>query len=128
MADPDFFFLVKTPGTYPGSGRVRSKMLDADARSHAAMAYHRRKYRAIDPRALDTTADRPPHGLLLKSSYDRPEEELRHQEIVLSLKPDQNGAKRQMTPLKYPIDILPGIPHGEIPGFAAAAEFCEFPG
>ena len=36
----------------------------------------------------------------------------------------QNLQRRQ-TPLLYPIDILPGMPHRNVSGLAAAAEFCE---
>ena len=34
-------------------------------------------------------------------------------------------AEHELTPLRLPIDILPGIPHRDVPEFAAAAEFRE---
>ncbi len=68
MANLDFLFLVKTPGTYPVSGRSRPRLLNSEARSHAAMAYHRKKNQAERKNPFDAKQDSSKRTLRPKSN------------------------------------------------------------
>ena len=64
MATSDFFWLVRTPGTYPESGKQRSRFFDSEARSHAALAYHRRRHQVDRKRPLTSKKVLSPRALV----------------------------------------------------------------
>ncbi|KAJ9616383.1 hypothetical protein H2200_000101 [Cladophialophora chaetospira] len=124
MANNDFLFLVGTLDTYSKSGKSRPRVLNADARSHAALAHHRRRLAADSSGGLDLKRSPSKRVIMPKKTIcEEREVDTEYREVAALLTQDAQQVARILTPLSYSIDVLPGVPHRVAPGFAAAAEF-----
>ncbi|OQV06058.1 hypothetical protein CLAIMM_10695 [Cladophialophora immunda] len=160
-ADFDLLFLVNTPGMYYYQARnpQQPRRISSQARSHAAMAFHRKRHGAVQVKAFETRAaglgggrkllPKPSMGSGRKLYEEEEEEEEVAEEDTITNTPNTTTTSTTTTttsrqelvrvrdtyssplhrfepqspPPSRAVDILPGVPHRDSPGFPAAAEF-----
>lgn len=117
----DVLFLVGTPESYREQRNSRSTQVNATiARSHAAMAHWRQKHLGRNDN-VKTYSKKPTRWVRIVPSNIAPSREQHEEET-----PDQpefgsgsgsdlqvlgwEDVKNQLTPLRLPLDLLPGVP------------------
>ncbi|KIW70286.1 hypothetical protein PV04_02571 [Phialophora macrospora] len=124
MTNPEFMFLVRTPGTYPGPGGSRPKLLNSEARAHAARVYYRQRHSTEHQKDLESHRSRPARVLLPKFNLNKTDGvDSQHCETSATTADSPQNVHWQLTSLLYPVDVLPGVPHRGVSGFAEALEF-----
>ncbi|KIY02405.1 uncharacterized protein Z520_02543 [Fonsecaea multimorphosa CBS 102226] len=146
MTDFNFLFLVNTPGMYyQGNSTPQRPSITSQARSHAAMAFHRKRHAALQVKSTKSTTGLARRAILMSKPRETTRSRRRNQEdyednsIITAAPPavsrkgavsirdfplkSQQQFERHLSPLSHPVDILPGVPHRDSAGFSAAAEF-----
>jgi hypothetical protein len=121
IVQPEFLFLVHTPDIFRKNGKVNSQGRQTRARAHATRVNNLKKHRGWVMTAESGSSN-------FRAGFCHPGSEANYRSSCtqrLDRKVEFQTWERQLTPLRPPIDHLPGIPHHASPAFAEAADFRE---